>query len=138
MLPVKGFKMTRRFGVPGPYSCGHHEGVDYGCPVGTPVVAAADGLVVATGAPWGNAFGHDSPLIRHSVTINGAPHTVWAIYAHMSHCAVKPGEHVKKGQVIGLSGAEGHVTGPHVHFEMQMTREWHSGGGRNPYWLLKS
>jgi murein DD-endopeptidase MepM/ murein hydrolase activator NlpD len=113
---------------------GLHQGVDYAAPVGTPVFACANGLVVGRNAPWGLAFGVDSVLIRH--TVEGAP--VFAIYAHLSHCDVPVGAKVVMGQRIGLSGAEGHVTGPHLHLEVQVGRWWKQDSGVDPLPLIKS
>lgn len=140
--PIPGAAITQAFGVirPDLYPIAphRHEGVDFRCAIGTPVHACANGLVMAIGSPWGPAFGHDSPLIRHKVIVNGQPVLYYVIYAHMSHCDVVPGQVVVKGQPIGKSGAEGHVTGPHLHLEAQLGRLWRRGGGINPVHLLNA
>lgn len=136
MKPVNG-PVTQPWGVANPALYGpgrHHQGIDFGCPVGSPVHACADGMVIAVGSPWGQAFGHDSPLIEHK--LNGK--SWFTIYAHMSQCAVKPGQRVVKGQVIGKSGAEGHVTGPHLHLEASYARLWRINGDINPVPLVNA
>jgi murein DD-endopeptidase MepM/ murein hydrolase activator NlpD len=134
-LPIKGGKITTAFGVKGAmWSSGHHEGVDFAVPAGTPVLAAADGTVSGVGT-WGSAFG------AHSVIINHGRHTE-CIYAHLMSTTVKAGDHVKKGQQIGLSGGrpghpeDGNVSGPHLHFELQAGPGWVKGGGLDPAAIL--
>ncbi len=85
-----------------------HTGVDYGGGVGLPVKAPAPGVVVFTGLldVRGNAT-----IIDHG----------WGVYSglyHQSQFLVKVGDHVDTGQVIGLVGATGRVTGPHLHWEV--------------------
>ena len=141
VAPIHPPHVTQRWGVANPALYGpgrHHQGVDFGCPVGTPVHACANGLVIATGSPWGPAFGNDSPLIRHKVIVNGKPVIWFVIYAHMSHCDVRPGQIVVKGQLIGKSGAEGHVTGPHLHLEAQRGRYWRINGDVDPDPLIRA
>jgi murein DD-endopeptidase MepM/ murein hydrolase activator NlpD len=89
-----------------------HTGVDIGSPSGTPILAAADGVVVWTrselSGPWGN-----NTLIDHG---NGLS----TFYPHQSTFNVTVGQRVKKGDVIGYVGATGYVTGPHLHFEVHI------------------
>ncbi len=87
---------TRRF----------HDGVDLACPAGTPIHAADKGLVVFAG--WQSAYGI-TVLIDHGSGIS-------TMYAHCSRLAVKQGQIVKRGQVIGYVGSTGWSTGPHLHF----------------------
>jgi murein DD-endopeptidase MepM/ murein hydrolase activator NlpD len=85
-----------------------HEGIDIGAATGTPIRAAQGGRVVSAG--WEGAYGnaiyidHGSGLQTH--------------YAHLSRIQVSSGSSVSQGAVIGLSGASGNVTGPHLHFEV--------------------
>lgn len=95
-----------------------HNGIDI--PVGkcTPVMAAADGVVVTVGCEpqgWGNYI-----MVDH-----GNGHAT--LYAHLSEFKVAPGQVVKRGHVIALSGNTGRSTGPHLHFET-----WVNGKRRNP------
>src|SRR5579885_11514 len=81
-----------------------HDGLDFGLPSGTPVLAADDGVVSLAGD---GAYGI-TVVIDHS----------WgkSYYGHLSKVLVKVGDKVSRGFEIGLSGATGHVTGPHLHF----------------------
>jgi len=134
-LPIKNGKITCPFGKPGTmWSSGHHEGVDFAVPAGTPVLAVADGTVAGIGT-WGSAFG------KHSVIINHGRSTM-CIYAHLMSNTVKAGDKVTKGQQIGLSGGrpghaeDGNVSGPHLHFELQKGPGWVRGGGQDPAAIL--
>lgn len=90
-----------------------HYGVDVANSIGTPIVAAADG-VVAYAAPLGT-YGN-AVLITHS--INGEIFTT--VSAHMNSISVRSGQTVSKGQEIGKMGMTGRVTGPHLHFEVHI------------------
>ena len=87
----------------------HHNGVDYACPPNTPVMAAAAGKVV-TVAYDANGYGN------YIIIDHGAIKT---LYGHLNRCIVRPGQVVASGERIGLSGATGAVTGPHLHFEVR-------------------
>lgn len=110
-LPVDGrWPITGRFGDA--YSDGSrtwtHLGVDFGCPAGTPVWAPADGVVVqpANDGSFGTAV-----CLRHG----DGWHT---LYAHLSRAEVALGQQVRAGDRLGLSGATGFVTGPHLHWQL--------------------
>ena len=85
-----------------------HKGVDFGCPVGTPILAAADG-VVAVKSFEDNGYGN-YVIVKHD---DGSG----TVYAHLSAPLVNNGTPVKAGQRIGLSGNTGGATGSHLHFE---------------------
>jgi murein DD-endopeptidase MepM/ murein hydrolase activator NlpD len=87
-----------------------HTGVDLRGQEGTPILAAADGVVRSAGTRggYGNAV-----EIDHG---NG----VSTLYGHASELGVKPGDHVEKGQEIGEVGMTGRATGPHLHFEVRV------------------
>ncbi len=89
-----------------------HLGTDYAAPHGTPIVAVGDGTVIKSGYTSGNG---NYVKIRH----NGTYETQ---YLHMSKRAVRVGESVRQGQVIGYVGSTGLATGPHVCF-----RFWKNG-----------
>jgi murein DD-endopeptidase MepM/ murein hydrolase activator NlpD len=137
-FPIKGGKIGCPYGKKGKqWQSGKHQGVDIACKVGTEVLAADDGLVVAIGAPWGPAFGQHSVVVRHTIKTGLlARKKVWAIYAHTSatHCRV--GSKVKKGQKIAYSGNEGMSTGAHLHFEVQTTPYWSTTNHIDPQPLL--
>lgn len=84
-----------------------HNGVDVAAPVGTPVHAAADGIVVL--AQPDMYLTGQTVLIDHGLGLT-------TNYLHMSEIAVRPGERVAKGQIIGRIGATGRVSGPHLHW----------------------
>ncbi len=78
---------------------------------GTPVYAVGPGTVRAT--TCGDGFGNQV-VVRH-------PDGYFTQYAHLSRIDVRAGKRVKAGQRLGLSGATGNVTGPHLHFEVRIT-----------------
>ncbi|MDQ7092710.1 peptidoglycan DD-metalloendopeptidase family protein [Desulfosporosinus sp. PR] len=85
-----------------------HTGIDIGGDTGEPYTAAASGTVVAAG--WSGGYGN-MILIDHG---NG----VMTRYGHSSRLLVSVGQQVSRGQTIGLVGATGNATGPHLHFEI--------------------
>jgi len=87
-----------------------HLGVDYAAPTGTPVRSVGQGIVDVAGVQGG--FGN-VVMIKHA---NG--HTT--VYAHLSRINVKRGQSVMQGQTLGLVGATGWATGPHLHFEFRV------------------
>lgn len=89
-----------------------HLGTDYAAPHGTPILAVGDGVVIASQFKQNNG---NYVKIRH----NGTYETQ---YLHMSKRAVKTGDHVRQGEVIGYVGSTGLATGPHVCF-----RFWKNG-----------
>ncbi|MEU2055784.1 M23 family metallopeptidase [Streptomyces bungoensis] len=89
------------------WSSGSHTGIDFHAAVGTTVHAVGSGTVVSTG--WGGAYGNQI-VIRMA---DG----MYTQYGHLSSIGVTVGQKVTPGQQIGLSGATGNVTGPHLHFE---------------------
>ena len=82
-----------------------HRGTDFHAPSGTPVVAANDGVVIIA---QGMFYEGNLVVIDHGQQFT-------TLYMHLSKIEVKAGEHVNKGQRLGLSGATGRVTGPHLH-----------------------
>ena len=109
--PVEGWVSCEWRGYEG------HAGMDIACPVGTPVYAAYAGTVERTGdfSDIGRS-GDRNILIRN-------PDQEAQYYGHLEECLVKVGDRIRKGQLIGYSGARGNVTGPHLHFET-----WRAGG----------
>ena len=87
-----------------------HLGVDYAAPTGTPVRSVGEGVVDFAGVQGG--FGN-VVMITHR---NG--HTT--VYAHLSRIHVRKGQSVSQGQHVGLVGATGWATGPHLHFEFRV------------------
>jgi murein DD-endopeptidase MepM/ murein hydrolase activator NlpD len=89
----------------------YHTGEDIAVPIGTPVRAPADGVVIlaATGDPF-TLEGH-LLMVAHGMGLDSA-------FLHLSHIDVKIGDVVKQGQVIGESGMTGRATGPHLHWAL--------------------
>ncbi len=109
--PVDGARITSGFGMRLHPILGFsrlHRGVDFAAPTGTPVLAAADGVVTFAG--WGGGYGRVVKL-AHAQQLATA-------YAHLSAMKVQPGQRVRQGQVIGLVGSSGLSTGPHLHYEV--------------------
>lgn len=90
------------------YKSKFHNGADFRAPIGTPIVAADDGTVFATGDNGRVQYGKFIAL-KHE---NGLA----TLYAHLSRIIVKSGTQVKRGGIIGYSGNTGYSTGPHLHF----------------------
>jgi murein DD-endopeptidase MepM/ murein hydrolase activator NlpD len=109
-----------------------HAGIDIRGTTGTPVLAAADGVVLRTGS---HAFagrlivlGHDADLV--------------SVYYHLSAVDVLPGQAVGRGEVIGRVGMSGNATAPHLHFgvcrrEGGLCGDWIDGGWEDPtrHWI---
>ncbi len=120
--PVDGAHMNSNFGMRRHPVLGYmrmHEGVDFSAPTGTPILAAGDGVVeeVQRMGGYGNWL-----KIRHTGE--------WETgYGHISHYApgIRPGVHVRQGQVVAYVGATGLATGPHLHYET-----WLDGRRVNP------
>jgi LysM repeat protein len=92
------------------YSRPGHRAIDIAVPIGTPVKAVDRGRVVRAGwNPSGYGF---RVVIDHGIDYI-------TLYAHLSDIYVEEGEIVGKGQVIGVSGSNGNITGPHLHFELR-------------------
>ena len=93
---------------------GRHGGVDIKASMGTPVKAAASGKVVLAGNFW---FAGNCIYIDHGAGLI-------SFYGHMSKISKIKGENVQRGDVIGLSGKSGRVTGPHLHFSVAWRGEF--------------
>ncbi|UED85978.1 M23 family metallopeptidase [Streptomyces profundus] len=91
------------------WSSGYHTGADFPVSTGTPVVAITAGEVVTAGS--GGSYGNEV-VVRHA---DGH----YSQYAHLSSISVGVGQSVGAGEQLGLSGATGNVTGPHLHFEVR-------------------
>jgi murein DD-endopeptidase MepM/ murein hydrolase activator NlpD len=93
-----------------------HTGIDFAAADGI-VYAADDGVVLFT--EYNVAYGNMT-VIDHG-TVGGLKMTT--LYAHQAVIGVKPGDHVVKGQAIGVIGSTGYATGPHLHFEVRINGE---------------
>jgi murein DD-endopeptidase MepM/ murein hydrolase activator NlpD len=121
--PVKFSRITSRFSRgrfhPILKTWRAHNGVDYGAPIGTPVMATASGRIVSVGVKggYGNAV-----VLKHGGSYS-------TLYAHLSRfqSRIRAGGYVEQGQIIGYVGKTGLATGPHLHYEFQV-----DGAHRNP------
>jgi hypothetical protein len=109
---VLAWPLTGPIGSPfGPRGNRFHEGIDIVAPLRTPVAAAASGRVVYAafaGGGWGNLV-----VVRHSDGVR-------TLYAHLSVIVAHRGEAVVTGTRLGLVGATGDASGPHLHFEVRL------------------
>lgn len=116
--PLSVISITQQFGKTSSskrlYVSGTHNGADFRALVGTPVLAALSGVVVAAyyGAVPNCQYGK-WVLIKH-------PNGLATLYAHLSDISVQKGMAVATGQVIGFSGRTGYATGPHLHLSVYL------------------
>lgn len=120
--PLKFSRITSRFTMkrfhPVQRRWKAHLGTDYGAPTGTPIIATGNGTVIESGYNRNNG---NYVKVRHN-------NTYTTQYLHMSRRAVKRGQAVRQGQVIGYVGSTGLATGPHVCY-----RFWKNGRQVDPY-----
>jgi murein DD-endopeptidase MepM/ murein hydrolase activator NlpD len=93
----------------GPRGTRFHSGLDFVAPAGTPITASAAGRVAFAGphaGGWGNTV-----VVKHSRGVR-------TLHAHLSRIDVRLGQRVSAGSPLGLVGASGNTTGPHLHFEV--------------------
>ncbi|MEK7063009.1 MAG: M23 family metallopeptidase, partial [Patescibacteria group bacterium] len=110
LRPVAGGRKTQ--GIHG------YNGIDIAAPLGTPIMASADGeVIVSRNSGWNGGYGIYI-VIRH-------PNGTQTLYAHNNSNTVSVGDSVKQGETIGYVGRTGKVTGSHVHFEIR--------GAKNPF-----
>jgi len=113
IAPVNGWYI-RGFGYyPDPFTntVRMHEGLDIAAPIGTPIIAPADGIVKAI-----NNTKHLGILIeiKHNQDFS-------TIYGHCQNPRVRPGQEVKRGDTIAYVGITGKTTGPHLHYEIRIS-----------------
>jgi murein DD-endopeptidase MepM/ murein hydrolase activator NlpD len=124
IMPVRGYP-SAAFGYRADPFSGDpefHPGVDLSAPTGTKVVSTADGLVIFADrqAGYGKLV-----VIQHRFGLSTR-------YGHLQQAAVKVGQRVKKGDVIGYVGSTGRATGPHLHYEVRL-----NGQPMNPYLFFR-
>ncbi|WP_138432308.1 M23 family metallopeptidase [Winogradskyella algicola] len=122
-MPVKfgrlssRYNLKRRIAYYG-YKVRPHKGTDFAAPIGTPIMATANGTVIESTRRGGNG---KYVKIRHNATYSTQ-------YLHMSRQAVKKGQYVKQGDIIGYVGMTGNTGGPHVCY-----RFWKNGKQVDPF-----
>lgn len=129
------YPLTQRFGENpqeyAKYKQAGHNGIDIGCPAGTAVNCAADGVVVHTGFDK-NGYGKYVRISHEKFE---------TLYAHLSEIEVKPRQALHTGDRLGLSGSTGNSSGPHLHFELRIPWQpiaGYPGGARDPMPFLKA
>ena len=108
-LPVASYHLTAGFGESSGLWANTHTGLDFAAPTGTPVVSVANGTVRS--ADYSGAYGNRIVIGLEDGT------EIW--YCHLSAFNASVGEEVTGGEQIGLVGATGNVTGPHLHLEVR-------------------
>ncbi|MFF2505887.1 M23 family metallopeptidase [Streptomyces sp. NPDC058067] len=127
VVPVTGSYVSTGYKASsGLWSSGSHTGIDFHAASGTSVHAVGSGTVVEAG--WGGAYGNNIVIKMHDGT--------YTQYGHLSSIGVSVGQTVTPGQQIGLSGATGNVTGPHLHFEARTSPDY--GSDIDPVAYLRS
>jgi murein DD-endopeptidase MepM/ murein hydrolase activator NlpD len=111
--PVDGARITSGFGMRFHPILGYtrmHKGIDFGVPIGTPVMAAGGGTVESSG--WRGGYGNFLKINHGNGYGTG--------YGHLSRFApgIHAGSHVRQGQIVAYSGSTGESTGPHLHYEI--------------------
>jgi len=106
-------KITSEFGTKRVYNGqlkSYHSGTDFRAPVGTEILASNSGIVKIA---QNRFYAGNSIVIDHG-------YGIYSCYFHLSKMNFKEGDLIKKGQVLGLSGDTGRVTGPHLHFAFRI------------------
>lgn len=120
-MPVKSaFRFSSHYG---PRWGRQHQGIDLAAPIGTPVFATGDGVVVFAG--WQRGYGN-LIKIQHELGTETR-------YAHLSKIRVKQGQRVSRNTLIGDIGNTGRSTGPHLHYEVRV-----DGKAVNPMSFIKA
>jgi murein DD-endopeptidase MepM/ murein hydrolase activator NlpD len=114
-----------------------HHGADFVNPTGTPVLAAADGVVLYAGGdlstlfgPYNNYYGN-MVVIQHGFA-DSSGGAVYSLYGHLDTVEVTTGQEVTVGQRIATVGGTGIAMGPHLHFEVRVGNPYDFGATRNP------
>ena len=112
IAPVRGILTDGFGGRSDPFTGeqGTHNAIDISSAVGQPVRAPADGVVVK--AEWANGYGN-VVYISHGFGFSTR-------YGHLSGYAIRPGQRVQRGDIIGYVGSTGRSTGPHLHYEVRL------------------
>lgn len=118
-----------------------HHGVELLNPFGTPVLAAADGRVVAAGSDSENLVSYSPYLNFYGLvvilqhTVPGLEQPVFSLYAHLSDVNVKVGQRVQAGDLLGKVGLSGSATGSHLHFEVRLGENTYAAVRNPELWL---
>ncbi len=140
---LHGPRVISPFGATESFRLEPHNATDYGVPIGTPVLAPADGQVVYVRGP-NDDTGNPVPVGKHFLIQHEQGYRTF--YAHLEKILVTPGQVVKRGEVIALSGNTGtspdgkwKTIYPHLHFRLENAKAepidpypnyWHGGKGK--------
>ena len=124
--PARGtFSSEQKYGFTRNKGKRYHNGLDFGAPIGTPILAAESGKIIAVGDQdnyrtngkrlcYRGAYGKFI-MVKHENNLT-------TMYAHLSLLTAKVNDEVKRGDIIGYSGNTGRSTGPHLHFVVYSTQ----------------
>ena len=127
VAPISGSYISTGYQAGGAiWSSGSHTGIDFHAASGTTVHAVGSGTVVEAG--WAGAYGNNVVIKMKDGS--------YTQYGHLSSISVSVGQSVTPGERIGLSGATGNTTGPHLHFEARTSPEY--GSDINPVAYLRA
>ncbi|GKQ35737.1 M23 family metallopeptidase [Streptomyces sp. A012304] len=126
--PTRHYWLSAGYAAQGSRWSHRHTGQDFAVPTGAPVYAVGPGIVHAT--TCGDGFGNQV-VVRH-------PDGYFTQYAHLARVDVRRGQEVTAGERLGVSGATGNVTGPHLHFEVRITPYMGSAVAPLPWLRRKS
>ena len=112
IAPVRGILTDGFGGRSDPFTgeAGQHNAIDISSAIGAPVRSPADGIVVK--AEWANGYGNVI-YVSHGYGYSTR-------YGHLSSFSVRPGQRIKRGDVLGSVGSTGRSTGPHLHYEVRV------------------
>ena len=116
-----------------------HHGVEFLNPAGTPVLAAADGVVVVAGDDRTTFYGPYSYFYGNLVVVEhdlpGLVAPLYSLYGHLSEISVREGNQVQAGQQLGRVGMSGVATGSHLHFEVRLGENTYASARNPELWL---
>jgi murein DD-endopeptidase MepM/ murein hydrolase activator NlpD len=132
-IPISRGNLTQDYGATNfaryAYAGKWHNGVDFGAPIGTPVLAAEKGEVIAVGNQdiYCPKVGYGKYIvIKHNNNLT-------TLYGHLSLQIVQVGNIVQRGQIIGYVGRTGYATGPHLHFTVYFSPTFEMKSSRSCY-----
>lgn len=141
-IPVGGeqnIEHTYRFGTTQEGTRDVHHGVEFNNPRGTPVLAAADGIVVVAGNDKTEMYGDDwgfygnLVIIEHQFPQLDEP--IYTLYGHLDEILIETGNQIKVGDVVGKVGSTGYAIGSHLHFEVRQGGMQYKNSVNPELWL---
>jgi murein DD-endopeptidase MepM/ murein hydrolase activator NlpD len=130
---------TYRYGATQNNTREEHHGIEIIDHAGTPVLAAADGIVTVAGNDLGTKYGlyrnfyGNLVILQHDLPQSDEP--IFTLYAHLTYISVQEGETVTRGETIGTVGSTGAATGSHLHFEVRVGENEYNSTSNPELWL---